>query len=282
MKKLFVVLFLLLAGSYSSRGQVKDTAVALVKYNFHWVRDTTDPKDITSEMMALYIGKNASGFRSVDNLIFDSAMRQVAIEQEANMKAGLPVNINMSGFKPGSYDALYKYSASGKLDRVERVFRLYVYEESMPVVKWTILQETKQIQGLSCQKATAYFRGRNYTAWFSSALPYSDGPWKLGGLPGLIVEASDDKKEIVFEFAGFEDISYRKVPIALPLNVIRASAKEVKQLREAMAADPQGFMRSQMAGSGVSVGSVVSGRPTNSATAPKRKQFNNPIEKSAD
>jgi GLPGLI family protein len=80
------------------------------------------------------------------------------------------------------------------LNRVENLLKNYLIEEELPSINWTVMQETKDIGGLSCQKATAAFRGRNYTAWFSAQLPYSNGPWKLGGLPGLIVEAADENK----------------------------------------------------------------------------------------
>lgn len=278
MKKLIASLFILLAASYTSDAQVKDTAFAIAKYNFLWVRDSTDPKEVTSEMMGLYLGKTVSGYRSLDRIVFDSIMKEQAVQQEANFKAGLPVNVNMSGIKSGTTDAIFKYTETGKMDHTERVYKTYIVEEPIPTINWAIAQDTKDIQGLSCQKATATFRGRNYTAWFSSALPYSNGPWKLGGLPGLIVAASDDKKEIVFEFAGFEDLSTRNIPIALPPNVIRATDKDVKQLQEAMAADPQGFMRSQMAGAGITVSNVRIGQPL---PGTKRKVFNNPIEKVA-
>lgn len=62
-------------------------------------------------------------------------------------------------------------------------------------IQWEIKKGSKKIGKYECNKATANFRGRNYTAWFTTEIPVPYGPWKLFGLPGLILEASDDTKE---------------------------------------------------------------------------------------
>lgn len=48
-------------------------------------------------------------------------------------------------------------------------------------------------------KATCTFRGREYTAWFCVDIPISNGPWKFGGLPGLILKVYDKDHLFVFE-----------------------------------------------------------------------------------
>lgn len=61
-------------------------------------------------------------------------------------------------------------------------------------IDWKIGNNKKKIKGLECRKATGHFRGRTYTAWFAEMIPVPYGPWKLFGLPGLIVAAYDKEK----------------------------------------------------------------------------------------
>lgn len=69
------------------------------------------------------------------------------------------------------------------------------YADTLFPMNWELLEENKTIEGISCRKAVADFRGRRYTAWYAPSITNSDGPWKLGGLPGLILEAYDEEKQ---------------------------------------------------------------------------------------
>lgn len=73
-------------------------------------------------------------------------------------------------------------------------------DDGLVQIDWIISTETKKIGTFACTKATANFRGRNYTAWFTTAVPVPYGPWKLNGLPGLIVEAYDTDKYVYWYF----------------------------------------------------------------------------------
>lgn len=70
----------------------------------------------------------------------------------------------------------------------------YLVKESIPDMKWVIHDEEKMLDKYLLKKATLYFRGRNYVAWYSEDYPLSFGPWKFSGLPGLIMEIYDTKK----------------------------------------------------------------------------------------
>jgi GLPGLI family protein len=59
--------------------------------------------------------------------------------------------------------------------------------------EWKISFDSTQIIGdYPCYLAKGKVRGRNYTVWFTSKIPVKCGPWKLWGLPGLIIEAESD------------------------------------------------------------------------------------------
>lgn len=67
----------------------------------------------------------------------------------------------------------------------------FLISDTYTAFKWDITKETKTIAGYVCCKAVTNFRGRQWNAWFTAELPLSFGPWKLYGLPGLILEATD-------------------------------------------------------------------------------------------
>lgn len=61
-------------------------------------------------------------------------------------------------------------------------------------IDWTITEDTMTIAHFKCKKGIGDFRGRQYMAWFTEEIPLPYGPWKLFGLPGLILEAQDSEQ----------------------------------------------------------------------------------------
>ncbi|GHT19061.1 hypothetical protein FACS189429_6340 [Bacteroidia bacterium] len=91
-------------------------------------------------------------------------------------------------------------------DVVSMLLASYIYEEDIPVFNWTMENEFQTVMSYSCQKATVNWRGRQWTAWFTQKIPISNGPWKFGGLPGLILKIYDAQNQFVFECNGLENI----------------------------------------------------------------------------
>jgi len=64
--------------------------------------------------------------------------------------------------------------------------------ESTPSLDWTLTADTLNINGYRCSRAEVTFRGVRWTVWYTEEVPSSVGPWRLRGLPGLIVKATGD------------------------------------------------------------------------------------------
>lgn len=64
---------------------------------------------------------------------------------------------------------------------------------------WTLIDETKKIQNYNCQKAILKFGRREWTAWFTTELPFQDGSYIFRKLPGLIVAIEDSKEHHSFQ-----------------------------------------------------------------------------------
>lgn len=294
--------------------QNPDKALAKVSYSFSHIQDTTQKDKPFTENMLLVIGKNASVYTSYDKINRQMEIQKQLQEQMKNQAGNNSFKLNVSSGSPGKalsqLDYFY-FAKENKFLTKERLFNNYLVEEPLTKIPWKITKDTTSFSGIHCQKATAYFKGRNWIAWYAPELPFQSGPWKLNGLPGLIIEAYDEKKEVMFQFAGMENIttsgeSEKKVvdndpkiigangnaiqiasfggldngnpyehEIKLPVDAIRTTRKELDKLKEARDKDPQGFMKTQAAASGANI--VINGSAAPRLTAPKNV-LNNPIE----
>ena len=75
---------------------------------------------------------------------------------------------------------------------------------------WKLTNEKKKVKDLNMQKATTNWGGRNWTAWFTTDIPFQEGPYKFHGLPGLITELYDDKNNYKFELVKTQKIANPK------------------------------------------------------------------------
>lgn len=64
--------------------------------------------------------------------------------------------------------------------------------EPTPEIAWTLTDDTLTVGGYLCQTATCKFRGVEWHVCYTEEIPSSAGPWRLRGLPGLIVKAESE------------------------------------------------------------------------------------------
>ena len=154
----------------------------------------------SNSKFALRCGKNVCQYFGLQKQRFDSlanspdpVLRELHFnEWEEQMDSDDPDKC--TSFAPDRNDYLYRNLSQGKISVYTTVWAShYLIEEDFPVIDWTICEDsTMQVLGYDCHKATAKFRGRTWTVWYSEDIPLSIGPWKLGGLPGLILKAKCD------------------------------------------------------------------------------------------
>lgn len=298
----------------SASAQEADKALARVRYTFTHVRDTTQRDKPKVENMLLVTGKNASVYTSYDKLNQALKMQQQIQEQIKNQtgNGNMKIEIKSEMKTQPTQEDYFFFASEHKMITKERLFNNYLVEEPAATIDWKILNDTMSFSGIPCQKATTRFKGRNWIAWFATEIPFQSGPWKLNGLPGLIITAYDDKKDVKFEFAGLENVkeadaaansegdvkiaapnggvgsvkivgidvstSYLGPEIKLPADAIKTTRKELDKLKAARDKDPQGFMQAQMAASGMQGSFRTNQAPRPAGATAAKAEVNNPIE----
>lgn len=271
MKKQVLLNIISLAVFFTAAAQKPDTARILIHYKFIHVQDTTDRDHPYLENRVLYIGKNASAYWNYDGIVMDEQFKKAWSAAAAASPDG-NVRINRSGV-PGAANQNFQYPNEQKMLTRENVFgNNYVVESAIPVINWKISNDTASFGGLHCQKATGHFKGRDYIAWFCADLPMHTGPWKLSGLPGVIVDAHDTRNEVIFKFDGIEKavftqsapiggantpekdlppilrgLNYNPNLITPPANSIATTEKEFDKLKKAVEKNPQAFAQGVVA-----------------------------------
>lgn len=79
----------------------------------------------------------------------------------------------------------------------------YTYQEKAFGIQWTLSEETKAVCGYECKKAQGNYGGKTWTVWYAPEISSSYGPWKLCGLPGLVLAASESEGVHSFEAITF-------------------------------------------------------------------------------
>lgn len=98
----------------------------------------------------------------------------------------------------GPVKNIYTYVFNNNSDNTLTIYdqwgdELRFYTEPSDEMQWTLLPDsTNLILGYDCNLAESYYHGRHWKAWFAPEIPLCFGPWKLHGLPGLILKAEAD------------------------------------------------------------------------------------------
>jgi GLPGLI family protein len=176
-------------------------AIFSVVYKFEHQIDSGSIASVTSKNMLLQVTQLESKFFEATS--FEQMLAAKAANESGKASVGATPVMGGPIAVVNSSDAANEefYQLIGKKQLITTVgigFDLFKVSQVLPAIAWQLNTDTKQVLGYNCQKAIGAYKGRVYTVWFTQDLPYSFGPWKLNGLPGVILEAEDSKKQIRF------------------------------------------------------------------------------------
>ena len=122
------------------------------------------------------------------------------------------------------------------------------YEETPDEWQWQVVDSTKYILGYECIEATTDYHGRKWIVWFSPEIPISNGPWKFGGLPGLILEASTNDGKYSFVATGIQQTTKAIGSVYLADEYEKSNRKSFLKSKRAYLDNPLGSINAQMGG----------------------------------
>ncbi len=180
-------------------------------YRTSFCEDTVG-KDRYFDNQALEIGNYSARYYSLFAEDMDSTMWKYRSGRLPSSGEGVNVKRNLKRNETGEYEDILIQFEAKEMTVSERFYKKdYEYREPLPSFKWTITGESSVILNYICQEALADFRGRTWRVWFAYDIPLPYGPWKLGGLPGLIVKAEDTSGLFTYELIGVEQPQTEKM-----------------------------------------------------------------------
>ncbi|HAY3549668.1 GLPGLI family protein [Elizabethkingia meningoseptica] len=227
MNKLLLYIFILCV-AFNTKAQTQRFT-----YEYKFAVDSTRRDSLNSELMILDISKSGSKYYSKAKHDSDSII-MAEVDKQMKMGSG---NLQIKS-------AAYKGSISYSVEKSYPDYKTYLLTNVGSIggnskyrvlddrkMEWKILPDKQKIGEFNTQKAETSFAGRKWIAWFTTEIPFQDGPYKLQGLPGLIVKAESADKTHVMELKGVKKMA--DLPAAesssLDLPIIKSKPLDITQ-----------------------------------------------------
>ena len=195
MKKILVTMMaLVLTIAARAQNDSIDQAQFVVAYDF--MTNTTDREGdavTDSVRLAVVVGNHTAMCKEYNRTMME------------NFGEGMNKDYQLGEWVARKYNlfVLYMGYPEGEVSVFDKITpNRYFYTEPMPDFQWELTDDTLTVGGYLCQKAVGKYGGRTWTAWYSEEVSAPYGPWKLRGLPGMILKAEDKDGIFRFDFAG--------------------------------------------------------------------------------
>jgi GLPGLI family protein len=230
MKKLIGISLFLLLAHLGQAQQTEGHVVYETKINVHRMI----PKE--GEAMKAQIPE----FRTAKNELYFNAnesLYQPYVDEEEDVAATSGGGMMMMRGAAGKTHL--NFPATVRTEQREVMGKEYLIVDTLRTLPWKFSEETKQIKGYTCKKATMTReernRSQNVTVWYTDAVFVTAGPDKFYGLPGLVLAVDVNDGEIVISPIDIQLKPLKKNDIKTPTSGKKVTDAEFREaMREQM------------------------------------------------
>ncbi len=189
---IFVLLFTI---SISAQNNKSDMEVV---YKMKFTPDSLKRENsIFVDQLVLLFNNNSSIYFSQEaKIYYDYLNKGISTMQNGKISLG-----TLPPF-PRSRASVYK---NGDMITATLPVGKYFYSFEEPKLEWTLLNDKSKINGIECSLAkTVTDTGDTFFAWYTMHYPFSEGPFRFKGLPGLILKVYNQNNTIEIEAVGIK------------------------------------------------------------------------------
>lgn len=217
------------------KGEPCDTARYVVYYNMTCVTDTNpSARTFVDDIMRLELGDRVHYFYSYKAFQADSANAVIMANGGTSFTGGGSITWRLYN----------NYPTAGKTSLLEKFgMDRFVCTEDYAAPLWQpVADSSAVIIGYPCSLAVTTYKGRTWYAWYAEDIPLDAGPWKLGGLPGLILRAYDSQRHYVFDATGMAEAAPGTLVYYKGGKYEPVSRKSLDDIYRRYYADPVGYI----------------------------------------
>lgn len=252
MKRKFMILLICAAGLMATAQEKADILVSYTEQFRNWESDT-----LATRRMSLLANSRQTKYFNDLSLWSDSlsstpeGSRQLKQIIMAACMTELPGGGISMDLRKGPVKSVHQYVftdlGKGEVTLYDKFGSENGYYTDSDGIDWEIGESTVSIMGYECVEATANYHGRKWKAWFTPEIPVPAGPWKLRGLPGLILRAESDN-DVSFVANGLQQTDRVISPIYSKENYQRTDRKKALADEEYFRNNREALLRATFSG----------------------------------
>lgn len=190
-KQILRIIFLFYFSISFSQAAKGDSLRGQFSYLLQYRPNTLNQDYIIKELFSLQISDSRAFFISENMLKLDSVFSSAYNNKSDNFTLdfrNIPAGSNFLIIQTNDQSQFY-----------ESVGMTLLSYDSPVINNWKLVDEKKVINSIPCKKAEVRYKGKDWTAWYATEIPFPYGPYKFSGLPGLIVKITDKTGDYDFE-----------------------------------------------------------------------------------